>query len=96
MALQREDVTLSVLWGVKGIRSLALQDIGCRQFLQLGGSVRVYCNVGVTQDKIPAHPDICGLECKFSSSWSLAGLSLPLALNVFIDFAYLDVNEYCS
>lgn len=54
--------------GVKGIRSLALQDTGCRQLLELGGTVRVYCNMGVAQGKIPAHPNICGLGHKFSRS----------------------------
>lgn len=80
--------------GVRGIRSLAPQDTGCRQLLELGGPVGVYCNIRVTQDKIPTHPSICGLEHKFSSSLSLAGLSLPLALSIFIEWLCPSVCEW--
>lgn len=68
MALQREDVTLSLLWGSEGSDLWPYKNTGCEQLLELGGTVRVYCNIRVTQDKIPTHPSICGLEHKFSSS----------------------------
>lgn len=58
--------------GVKGIRSLASQDVGCVQFLQVGGAVGVLFNMWVAWDKISSHPNVCDLERKFRSSLDIS------------------------
>lgn len=83
--------------GVRGIRSLALQGISCRQLLELGGTVRVYCNIRVTQDKIPTHPSPCGLEHKLSGSLVIGRVVFPPCLEHFHWLTLpLWMNTVCS
>lgn len=68
LASQRGNVTLSLLWGSRGSGLWPHKTLAAGSFREVGGTVRVSFNMGVTQEKISVHLNICDLEHKFGSS----------------------------